>query len=91
MKRPIHPGELIREDVLEHLGLSVTDAAEALGVSRVALSRVVNERAGVSANLALRLELAGVSTARLWLDLQAAYDLAMVLASGRPKVRRLVA
>ncbi|WP_223881066.1 HigA family addiction module antitoxin [Nesterenkonia ebinurensis] len=56
MLNPAHPGEVIREDVLEELGLSVKDAAERLGVSRVALSRVVNGRARINPELALRLE-----------------------------------
>jgi len=76
MKQPVHPGEVLRNDVLDELGLSVTETARRLGVSRVALSRVLNGRAAVSASLALRLERAGISTADFWLRLQSAHDLA---------------
>lgn len=89
MKNPIHPGELIREDVLAELSLSVSEAATRLGVSRVALSRVLHGHARVSPNLAVRLEEAGVGTARSWLAMQSAYDLAAVRAAGVPTVRRL--
>lgn len=89
MKNPIHPGEIIREDVLADLGLSVSEAAARLGVSRVALSRVLHGHARVSPNLAVRLEEAGVGTARAWLAMQSAHDLATERAAGVPKVRRL--
>lgn len=88
MKTPIHPGEIIREDVLTEIGLSVGEAAERLGVSRVTLSRVLHGHARVSPNLAIRLEEAGVSTARAWLAMQSAHDLAAERAAGVPKVRR---
>lgn len=78
MMNPPHPGLTLRDDVLPALGLSVTQAAEQLGVSRVALSRVLNGHAAVSPVLALRLEAwLGVEhggAARLWLVQQAAYD-----------------
>jgi len=89
MKNPVHPGEILREDVLADLGLSVSDAAERLGVSRVTLSRVLHGHARVSPNLAVRLEEAGVGTARAWLTMQTAYDLAAQRAAGVPKVRKL--
>ena len=89
MKNPIHPGEIIREDVLAELGLSVGEAATRLGVSRVTLSRVLHGHARLSPNLAVRLEEAGVGTARAWLAMQIAYDLAAERAVGVPKVRRL--
>lgn len=89
MKNPVHPGEILREDVLEPLELSVAEAATRLGISRVALSRVLHAHARVTSNLAVRLEQAGVSTARAWLALQNAYDLAQVRAAGVPTVRRL--
>lgn len=75
MHEPAHPGEILREDALEELGLSVTEFAEGLGVSRVALSRVLHGHAAVSPVLAVRLEAAGLSTARNWLALQNAHDL----------------
>jgi addiction module HigA family antidote len=78
MKNPPHPGQIVKHDVIEPLGLSVTAAAAVLGVSRKTLSELVNERAGISAEMAVRLEKAFGSTARLWLDLQTAYDLAQV-------------
>ncbi|MDR0627512.1 MAG: HigA family addiction module antidote protein [Bifidobacteriaceae bacterium] len=80
MKDPVHPGEIIRLDVLDELGLSLARAASALGVSRVALSRVVNGRAALSPNLAARLERAGAGSARMWLSLQDAYDLSHIAA-----------
>lgn len=89
MKNPVHPGEILREDVLAPLDLSVAEAAARLGVSRVALSRVLHTHARITSNLAVRLEQAGVSTARAWLAMQNAYDLAMVRAEGVPSVRRL--
>lgn len=89
MQNPVHPGAILREDVVAELGLTVSETAARLGVSRVALSRVLHEHARVSSNLAVRLEEAGVGTARAWLALQAAYDLAAERAAGVPRVRRL--
>jgi antitoxin HigA-1 len=78
MSNPPHPGLTLRDDVLPALGLSVTQAADQLGVSRVALSRVLNGRAGISPEMALRIEAwLGVERggeARLWLAEQSAYD-----------------
>lgn len=89
MKNPPHPGDLLREDVLAPLGLSVKEAAKRLSMSRVALSRVLNGRAGISTDLAIRLERAGVSTARFWLALQVNYDLARAKQHKQPSVRAL--
>lgn len=79
MYNPPHPGEILREDVLPEKGLSVTQAAELLGVTRPALSRVLNARAAISTEMALRLEKwLGVENggrAELWLQQQVAYDL----------------
>lgn len=79
MYNPPHPGETLREDVLPALGLSVTDAARELGVTRAALSRVLNGRAGISPEMALRLErwlgAEHGGRADVWLRLQASYDL----------------
>mgnify|MGYP000128946498 CR=1 FL=1 len=78
MFNPPHPGLTLRDDVLPALGLTVTQAAAQLGVSRVALSRVLNGRAGISPEMALRIEAwLGVNRggeARLWLAEQSAYD-----------------
>jgi len=76
MKNPTHPGLLLHEEIVTERGLTVSEAADRLGLTRAALSRVLNGRAGVSPNLALRLEEAGVGTARLWVAMQGAYDLA---------------
>lgn len=89
MKNPVHPGEVLREDVLADLGLSVSETAARLGISRVSLSRVVNGHARISSNLAIRLEAAGVGTARAWLAMQVAHDLAAERAAGAPSVRPL--
>jgi addiction module HigA family antidote len=75
MFNPPHPGEIVREDCLKPLKLSVTAAAAALGVSRQSMSELINGRNGVSADMAVRLEKAGWSTAEAWLRNQAAYDL----------------
>ena len=89
MMNPPHPGELLREEVIAELGLSVTETADRLGMSRVALSRVLNGRAAISPDLALRLEMAGVSTARAWLAMQVNYDLAQARQHPQPPIRAL--
>ncbi len=76
MHDPPHPGLSIRENCLDPLGLSVTEAAQQLGVARHTLSRVLNGRAGISPEMALRLEEMGWSTADFWLRRQTLYDLA---------------
>lgn len=75
MFNPPHPGLTIREDVLPGLGLSVTDAAGQLGVSRVALSRVINGRAAISADMAIRFAQWLGGSAETWLRAQAQFDL----------------
>ena len=82
MKNPAHAGEVLRELVLVPLNMEVTEAASRLGVARTTLSRVLNGRAGISAELAVRLEMAGCSTAKFWLRLQVNYELSLVKASG---------
>lgn len=88
MHNPPHPGELLRE-VVEALDLTVSEVAERLSMSRVAFSRVINTKAAVSPDLALRLEQAGVSTARAWLAMQTNYDLWRARQHTQPPVRRL--
>ena len=75
MHNPPHPGGILRRQCLEPLGLSVTDAAKGLGVTRQALSDLINEKAGVSVEMAIRLSKAFGSSPETWLGLQMAYDL----------------
>ena len=75
MHNPPHPGEVLRALCLEPLGLSVTEAAKALGVSRKTLSSILNGRAGISPEMAVRLSIAFDTTAESWLNQQAQYDL----------------
>ncbi len=84
-----HPGEILKETVFAPLDLSVTESARRLFMSRVALSRVLNGKAGISPELALRLEKAGVGTARFWMSLQANYDLWVAMQRKQPAVRAL--
>ena len=72
---PPHPGEIVREECLEPLGLTVTRAAQGLGVTRQALSDLVNGKAGVSVEMSLRLSKAFGSSPETWLGMQMAYDL----------------
>ena len=78
MINPPHPGEHIRMDCLEPLELTVTVAAKALGVTRQALNNVVNEKSGISPEMAIRLEKMGWGTADGWMRLQMNYDLSQV-------------
>ena len=75
MYNPPHPGEIIKELCLEPLGLTVTRAAEALGVSRKTLSAILNGRAGISPEMAIRLSMAFDTSAESWLNQQLQYDL----------------
>ncbi len=94
MHNPPHPGGILREDVLPALNLTVTDAAAQLGVTRAALSRVLNERAAISPEMALRIEKwLGVENggrADVWLAEQASYDLWQARKSFKQKVQRAV-
>lgn len=76
MKEPPHPGLSVRHDCIEALGLSVTNAAEVLGVRRQTLNNLVNGKAGISPEMAIRLDKAFGGSAEAWLALQTAYDLA---------------
>lgn len=90
MKNPPHPGETVRYDCLEPLGLSVTEGAKVLGVTRQALNNVVNGKSGISPEMAIRLKKAFGGRASVWLGLQMDYDLAQVMKRERSiKVRRV--
>jgi addiction module HigA family antidote len=90
MKNPAHPGEVLRELCLDPLGLSVTEVAEALGVSRKNLSELLNGHIRVSPEMALRLGMAFNTSAEVWLNMQTAYDLAQARKQSRGlKVKRL--
>ena len=89
MKNPPHPGHSIKDACLDPVGLTVTEGARVLGVARHTLSRVINGQAGISPEMAIRLEKAGWSNADQWLRLQAAYDLAQArLHEAEIKVKR---
>jgi len=75
MHNPPHPGEVLRELCIEPMGLSITEAAKALGVSRKTLSAILNGRAGISPEMAVRLSLAFGTSAESWMTQQTQYDL----------------
>jgi addiction module HigA family antidote len=90
MKKPPHPGHSVRHDCLEPLELTVTEAARRLGVSRRQLSDIVNCRAGISAEMAIRLDKAFGGGAETWYRLQGAFDLAKAMKSAsKIKVKRI--
>ena len=92
MHNPPHPGEIIRDLCLEPLGLSVTDAASALGVSRKTLSSILNGRLGISPEMAIRLSKAFNTTPESWLNQQVQYDLWNAKKVGKGiKVKKLYA
>ena len=92
MKNPPHPGEVIRELCLDPMGLSVTSAAQGLGVSRKALSELLNGHSGISPEMAVRLAKAFGGSAESWLTQQMQYDLARIQKSAALiKVRRFEA
>jgi addiction module HigA family antidote len=89
--KPVHPGAILREDILNEMKLTITKASQDLKVSRKQLSEVINEIAGISAEMALRLEKGFGVEARFWLDLQAKYDLWKVQESGKVRnIHRIV-
>lgn len=90
MNNPPHPGEILRELCLEPMGLSITDTAEALGVSRKTLSAIINGRAGISPEMAIRLSKAFDTSPESWLNQQQQFDLWHAMNSGVPiKVKKL--
>ena len=90
MHNPPHPGEILRADYLEPLGLTVTEAARSLGVTRKTLSAVLNERAGISPTMAHRLSKAMDTTPEFWVNLQTQYDLWQAREIDLGAVHRLV-
>jgi addiction module HigA family antidote len=90
MYNPPHPGEILKQDVLPELDLTVTKAAAHLGVSRVALSRVINGRAAINADLALRLADWLPPSAESWLGMQAVHDLWRASRKRRPRIKAAV-
>lgn len=92
MHNPPHPGEVLRELCLEPLGVSVTEAASALGVSRKTVSSILNGRSGVSPEMAIRLSIAFGTSAESWLNQQLQYDLWQAEQGRRQlRVRKLAA
>jgi len=86
MHNPPHPGEIIKELCLEPLNITITEAAEALGVSRKTLSSILNGRAGISPEMAVRLSIAFGTSSESWLNQQTQYDL-WLAEQGRDKLR----
>ena len=92
MKNPPHPGRIVRQECIEALGLTVTEAARALGVTRQALNNLVNLKAGISPEMAIWLSKAFGSSPEVWLGMQMAYDLAQLeKEAGKIKVQRIAA
>lgn len=90
MKNPPHPGEVVRDAIENGLGLTVTAAAEGLGVSRKTLSQILNGRASISTEMAIRLEKGIGSSAAAWLRMQMAFDLATAQRTAKSiKVKKL--
>jgi antitoxin HigA-1 len=88
MRNPLHPGLILRDDVLPDLQLSVNEAAEQLGVSRVTLSRVINGRSAITAEMALRVGKWVGNGPEIWLRMQGQYDLWLARKNGEPKVKK---
>ncbi len=89
MKNPPHPGLIVRHDCLEPLGLSVTEGAKVLGVTRQTLNNIVTGKSGISPEMAIRLFKAFGSTPETWLRMQLAYDLTQARKDeSKIKVRR---
>ena len=90
MKNPVHPGQIVKHDCIEALGLTVTAAATALGVTRTTLSRVINGRSAISPEMAIRLSKAFGNRPETWLRMQLAFDLAQAVKQAASiKVRSL--
>jgi len=77
---PVHPGTIVRKDCIEPSGLTIGEAAEKLGITRQALSNLVNEKSALTPQMSLRLERQGWGRAEMWVRMQGSYDLARVRA-----------
>lgn len=88
MFNPPHPGEILLEDVIPGLDTTITEFARHLGYARETLSRILHGRAPISPDLAVRLERAGISTARHWLSMQVGYDLWQAEQREHPPIKR---
>lgn len=91
MKNPPHPGEIVRKDCIEPLDLTITDAAKGLGVTRKALSELVNGHTGISPKMAIRLSKAFGGSPESWLQQQMLYDLHQAKEEEEPDVERFAA
>ena len=90
MFNPPHPGSILKEDILPELDITVTEAANQLGVSRTALSRVINGKAAISAEMAIRLEAwLSAPTANSWLSMQTEYDLWQARQNPIPNIKHV--
>ena len=86
--KPVHPGSILREDILKEMNLSITKAAKGLEIRRKQLSEIVNETSSISAEVAVRLEQGFGVSAEFWLDMQKKHDIWKVQSSGRVHVQR---
>jgi addiction module HigA family antidote len=92
MKKPPHPGRIVRQECIAPLGLTVKEAAQRLGVTRQTLNNVVNEKAAISPEMAIRLSKAFGSSPEVWLGMQMEYNLAQAEKhAGKIKVKRIIA
>jgi addiction module HigA family antidote len=87
--KPVHPGAILREDVLKEMDLTITKAAAGLEISRKQLSEITNENAAITAEMALRLEQGFGVNAEFWLDMQKKYDLWKAESNGKIRIRRI--
>jgi len=87
--KPIHPGVILREDILKEMNLTITDAAKGLGISRKQLSEIINGQASLTAEMAVRLEQAFGVEAEFWLDLQKKFDIRRVKEIGKVHIKRI--
>lgn len=89
--KPVHPGAILREDILKEMNLTITAAAKGLGISRKHLSEIVNEQSPITVEMAVRLEQAFGIGAEFWLDLQKKYDIWEVQKCNKIHIDRILA